>query len=104
MGGAASYTAHTAVEKYPQIQRNLRLLDESDLEYTFAVGDKHPQMIIYKSRPTYDDDAVVTVDLVYEFENKNDNASQKLNVVRFQVAIYFLECIITFTIKFYINK
>eukprot|EP00484_Ammonia_sp_Unknown_P001113 CAMPEP_0197022084 /NCGR_PEP_ID=MMETSP1384-20130603/2996_1 /TAXON_ID=29189 /ORGANISM="Ammonia sp." /LENGTH=173 /DNA_ID=CAMNT_0042450053 /DNA_START=25 /DNA_END=546 /DNA_ORIENTATION=+ len=85
MGQGSSTVTSSTINKYPDIQRKLRLNGRNNLRCQFVTVDKHPELIIFENSPEYDDDPVVVIDLVYRGE-KDRHFRQ--NVVRVQGNTY----------------
>ena len=77
-------TTEVTDKRFQYISNKLRLMDTVavELKYTFVVIDKHPQMVVFAEYPEYDDDSVVSIDLVYD---EDKDTKERKNVVRFQV-------------------
>eukprot|EP01084_Bolivina_argentea_P243344 407966_1 len=72
---------------YPDIQQNFRLNEEKNLKFKFVVRKRHPEMLIFKNDPKYDEDPVVAVDMVYKTVQPQQQKI-RLNVVRCQGQTY----------------
>eukprot|EP01084_Bolivina_argentea_P163216 283979_1 len=83
MGLIPSYSPPDNDDLYPDIQRDFRLNEEKSLRFKFVTIKSHPEMLIFKDEPKYDEDPVIAVDMVYK-TMKQEKTKYRLNVVRCQ--------------------